>query len=154
MSVARSAEARSAEVRSAEVRSAAVRSAAVRGAVVRDGEARRTETPNAVMTTFASPTLGGAAQALWQVEMAPGASGPVHVMDAEQIWRAVAGGATVHLEGEDVPLAPGDTVVLPAGLVRRIEADPDAGFTAVVTGAGGARACVPGGEPVVPGWIS
>ncbi|GEL26996.1 hypothetical protein PSU4_59500 [Pseudonocardia sulfidoxydans NBRC 16205] len=123
--------------------------------VVRSGEVRRTETPNAVMTTFASPTLGGADQALWQVEMAPGASGPEHAMDAEQIWRAVAGGATVRIaDADDVPLAPGDTVVLPAGTVRRIVADADAGFTAVVTGAGGAHAVVAGAEPVVPAWIA
>ncbi|MGD9986930.1 cupin domain-containing protein [Pseudonocardia sp.] len=123
--------------------------------VVRSGEVRRTETPNAVMTTFASPSLGGAGHALWQVEMRPGASGPDHAMDVEQIWRAVAGGATVHLDGaDDVPLAPGDTVVLPAGVVRRIVADADAGFTAVVTGAGGAHALVAGAEPVVPAWIA
>lgn len=123
--------------------------------VVRSGEVRRTETPNAVMTTYASPTLGGSGQALWQVEMAPGAAGPEHAMDAEQIWRAVAGSATVRIAGaDDVPLAPGDTVVLAAGVVRRIVADPDAGFTAVVTGAGGAHAVVAGAEPVVPAWIA
>ncbi|GAY12863.1 cupin domain-containing protein [Pseudonocardia sp. N23] len=123
--------------------------------VVRSGEVRRTETPNAVMTTFASPTLGGAGHALWQVEMAPGTSGPEHAMDAEQIWRAVAGAATVRVAGgEDVPLAPGDTVVLPAGVVRRVVADPATGFTAVVTGAGGAHALVAGADPVVPAWIA
>lgn len=126
----------------------------VHNGVVRSGESRRTETPNAVMTTYASPTLGGADHALWQVEMAPGASGPEHAMDAEQIWRAVAGGATVRIAGDNVPLQPGDTVVLPAGVVRRIVADPDAGFTAVVTGAGGAHALVAGAEPVVPAWIA
>lgn len=127
--------------------------------VVRSGEVRRTETPNAVMTTYASPTLGGADHALWQVEMAPGAAGPEHAMDGEQIWRAVAGAATVRIDGaddraDDVDLAPGDTVVLPAGVVRRIVADADAGFTAVVTGAGGAHALVAGAEPVVPAWIA
>ncbi len=53
--------------------------------VIRRGQGRRTETPNAVMTTLASPTLGGAEHSLRRVDMAPGASG-----------------------------APGDTIVIPA----------------------------------------
>ena len=41
---------------------------------VRAGENRRTETPNATMTTLASPTLGSTAGlSMWQVEMAAGA---------------------------------------------------------------------------------
>jgi quercetin dioxygenase-like cupin family protein len=121
---------------------------------IRSAEARRTETPNAVMTTHASPTLGGSGQALWQVEMAAGAVGPEHVMDGEQIWLATGGAATVRVGDENVVLAPGDTLVLPADVVRRIAADPAAGFTAVVSGTGGAHARVPGGEPVVPAWIA
>ena len=49
--------------------------------VIRCGEARRTETPNAVMTTLASPTLGGARQALWRVDMTGGQAGPLHAFD-------------------------------------------------------------------------
>src|SRR3954468_17735230 len=93
---------------------------------VRNTEARRTETPNAVMTTHASPTLGGSGQALWRVEMAAGATGPEHVMDGEQIWLATGGAATVRLGDEAVVLAPGDALVLPAGVGRRIVADPAA----------------------------
>jgi quercetin dioxygenase-like cupin family protein len=122
--------------------------------LVRHDHARRVETPNATMTTYASPTQGGSTQALWQVEMAPGAVGPVHVMDAEQIWTVLAGAAAVTVDGERLDVVVGDTVVLAAGRTRRIAADPAAGLTAIVTGRGADVASGPGREPTVPPWIA
>lgn len=122
--------------------------------VVRAAESRRTSTPNAVMTTLASPTQGGSAFALWQVEMEPGAAGPLHAFDVEQVWTVLDGGATVSLAGDDVGLGAGDTLVLPAGALRRITADPVEGLRAVVAAPAGARVTVPGSEPAVPAWIA
>lgn len=97
--------------------------------VIRDAEARRTETPNATMTTLASPTLGGAGRALWRVAMEPGAAGLEHRFEVEQIWTVLAGGAELELDGRRLALAVGDTAVIPAGTTRR-----------VVAGAGGPTA--------------
>lgn len=41
--------------------------------------------------------------------MRPGATGPPHTFDAEQVWTV--------LDGEALALSPGDTVVLPAWTV-------------------------------------
>ncbi|MDJ1132886.1 cupin domain-containing protein [Streptomyces iconiensis] len=121
--------------------------------VIRHAESRRTETPNAVMTTLASPTLGGAQHALWRVDMQPGATGPLHAFDAEQVWTVVDGGATVELDGEKFTVAPGDTVVLPAAVPRRISAAPEAGFAAIVAASPGASASTPNGTgKTVPAW--
>ena len=122
--------------------------------VVRNADARRMSTPNATMTTLASPTLGNARAALWRVEMVPGSSGPLHSFDVEQLWTVLDGAATVELDGEPLAVGPGDTVVMPAGLPRRVHADPTAGFTALVTAPGGALATAPGAEPVLPPWIA
>ncbi|MBC6460403.1 cupin domain-containing protein [Actinomadura sp. HBU206391] len=123
--------------------------------VVRTADSRRTETPNAVMTTFASPSLGGAGQSLWRVDMNPGAQGPLHLFDVEQIWSVVGGAATVEVDGETFGVGPGDTVVMPPAVPRRVTADPHAGFAAVVTAAGGARATLPDGtDKGVPPWIA
>jgi quercetin dioxygenase-like cupin family protein len=122
--------------------------------VIRAAAARRSETPNAVMTTLASPTQGGAAHALWRVEMRPGQAGPAHGFDVEQVWTVVDGGATLALEGAEHALAPGDTAVIPAGLERRVTAG-DAGFAAIVTAAPGARATLADGtDRGVPPWIA
>jgi quercetin dioxygenase-like cupin family protein len=122
--------------------------------VVRRAETRRTATPNAVMTTYASASLGGSATAMWRVEMAPDASGPRHRFDVEQVWTVLDGTAEVLLDGETTTVGAGDTLVLPAGLPRRIHADPAAGFTALVAGASAAHAIPEGGEPVTPAWIA
>ena len=63
---------------------------------VRSGQARRTETPNAVMTTFASPTQGASRElSLWQVDMRAGQAGPEHVFDSEQVWHMLDGTARI-----------------------------------------------------------
>lgn len=123
--------------------------------VIRRAQTRTTETPNATMTTLASPTLGAATRALWRVDMRPGQSGPTHTFDAEQLWTAVDGAATIQLGGADHTIAPGDTVVMPAGVQRRVIADPEAGLIAIVTAPAGARATLPDGtDRGVPAWIA
>lgn len=120
---------------------------------VSHADTRRTETPNAVMTTLASPTQGGAGQALWRVDMQAGAAGPAHAFDTEQIWTLLDGGATMELGGETLTMTPGDTAVLPAGVLRRVFADPEKGCAAIVTGLGGGCAATPDGIRVVPAWV-
>ena len=123
--------------------------------VIRHTDARRTTTPNATMTTFASPTQGGTCLALWRVDMAPGAVGPEHSFDVEQVWTVLDGRAEIELDGARHAVTPGDTVAMAASAPRRVHADPEHGFSAVVAAPGGARASVPGGgEPVLPPWIA
>lgn len=125
--------------------------------VVRRTDARRAETPNAVMTTFASPTQGGSGLAMWRVDMNSDAQGPLHVFDAEQVWTLLSGTVTVELGDEVLNVEAGDTVILPAGVPRRLTGGSDAGFAAVVAAPGGARVSRIGGpeeEAFVPGWIA
>lgn len=123
--------------------------------VIRHADSRRTQTPNAMMTTLASPTQGGARQALWRVDMRPGQAGPPHVFDTEQVWTVLEGGATVELDKQTLAIEPGDTVVMPAGVPRRVTADPQAGLAAIVTAPAGARARTPDGtDHGVPPWIA
>ena len=54
--------------------------------VVRGKSMRRSETPNAVMTTLASPTQGGTQiVSAWRIVMHPGQQAP-HVFNREQVW--------------------------------------------------------------------
>jgi quercetin dioxygenase-like cupin family protein len=122
---------------------------------VRAGENRRTETPNATMTTLASPTLGATAGlSLWQVEMAAGAQGPRHMFDSEQLWTVLEGDLVVTVAGEAVELAPGDTLVLPAGAERQISATT--AVRLLVCGHGNALVQVPGEDRPrgTPAWIA
>jgi quercetin dioxygenase-like cupin family protein len=134
--------------------------------VVRSTESRRTETPNAVMTTLASPTQGQASTSVWRVEMEPGQAGPLHAFDAEQVWTVLTGGASVLLGTDIVAAGPGDTLVLPPDVPRKITADPRLGLTAVCAAPAGLRAyaldgTVPGADcavrdrdKLVPAWVA
>jgi quercetin dioxygenase-like cupin family protein len=134
--------------------------------VIRRAETRRTETPNAVMTTLASPIQGGAGQAVWRVDMRPGQAGPLHAIDTEQVWTVLDGGATVELDGQALTLGPGDTIILPADAPRRVSADPEAGLAAIAVAPAGTRAytldgtrvapgcAVPDGDKLVPAWVA
>ena len=123
--------------------------------VVRATERRRSETPAGVMTTHASPTLGvTAGLSMWQVDMAEGASGPLHVFDSEQIWTVLDGKLSVVIVGQTEILGPGDTVVIPEELERQVAAKT--GVHLLVCGHGSAIAQVPG-EPEprgTPAWIA
>ncbi|WP_328957021.1 cupin domain-containing protein [Kitasatospora purpeofusca] len=120
--------------------------------VIRSTDARRTETPNAVMTTYASPTQGGTGLALWRVEMQAAGSGPRHAMDTEQVWTFLTGTAVVDLDGEELALAAGDILVLPADLPRVMRSEN--GFTAVVASPTPSMAVNPEtGDRVAPPWI-
>ncbi|WP_327073135.1 cupin domain-containing protein [Kitasatospora purpeofusca] len=120
--------------------------------VIRSTDARRTETPNAVMTTYASPTQGGTGLALWRVEMQAARSGPRHSMDTEQVWTFLTGTAVVDLDGEELVLGAGDTLVLPAGLPRVMRSED--GFTAVVAAPAPSMAVnLDTGDRVAPPWI-
>jgi len=122
--------------------------------LISHADARRTETPNAVMTTLASPTLGGAERSIWRVDMDPGSAGPAHIFDVEQVWTVLSGSATIELAAQSITAGPGDTVVMPAAVVRQVHADPRAGFSAIVTATAGARASLPDGtNHGVPPWI-
>ncbi|MET7773910.1 cupin [Nocardia sp. NPDC005366] len=122
--------------------------------LIRHTETRRTETPGGVMTTLASPTQGDTGQALWRVEVRPDVAGPVHTIDAEQIWTVLTGQLIVDLDGTKLTAAEGDTVVLRADAQRQVTGGGD-GFTAIVTAPAGARARTPGGDTaIVPPWIA
>jgi quercetin dioxygenase-like cupin family protein len=134
--------------------------------VIKSTDARRTETPNAVMTTLASPTQGQSDLAVWRVEMRPGQAGPAHGVDAEQVWTVLDGGASIEFGAETAALDRGDTIVLAAGIGRRITADPQAGLVAIVAAPASMRAfgvsgslagphpAVADADKLVPGWVA
>lgn len=121
---------------------------------VRSAESRRTQTPNAVMTTLASPTQGPTeGLSLWRVEMQAGQRGPVHAFDSEQVWHVLDGEAGFTVAGETVLLRAGDSLVLPAGAQRQVTART--AVRLLVCGHGGAIASVPGEDAPrgTPAWI-
>jgi quercetin dioxygenase-like cupin family protein len=124
-------------------------------AATRSESMRRTETPNALMTTVASPTQGPTTElSVWKVHMRAGQQGPLHVFDREQVWHVLGGEIDVVVDGASLHLRPGDAVVLAAAAERQITALVDADL--IVCGRGDATAFVPGEADSrgTPDWIS
>lgn len=114
---------------------------------------RETTTPNATMTTLASPTLGGAESSLWLVEMPPEQEGPEHAFAGEIVWSITSGSGKVRVGGADHALTTGDTLVVPAGEMRQFTSGAT-GFTAVVTVRGGEATRGDGQSAGVPSWVA
>ncbi|GAA1703879.1 cupin domain-containing protein [Fodinicola feengrottensis] len=111
--------------------------------VISETEDRTVTTPNAVMASLAGPSQGSAALSTWSVRMAAGASGPVHIIDREQVWMLLSGALAFTADGETGTATAGQAVVVPAGVTRQIRAG-DTPAEALV--------CMPvGGQVTVPG---
>lgn len=122
--------------------------------VVHAARARRTETPNAVMTTLASPTLGGSeTMSLWTVAMEQAARGPLHAFDSEQVWSVLEGEIVFSVDGVDRGLVAGDSIVIPAGTMRQVTAKTAAKL--IVCGSGLAIVSVEGEAESrgTPAWV-
>ncbi len=115
---------------------------------------RRTETPNAIMTTLVSPTLGGARLSVWTVTMEPGQAGPEHLFEVEQIWTIQRGSVLVELGGSTFRLGVGDTAIVPAKQLRRFRSADESGFTALVVAPVGRVLMPDGADRGVPDWIA
>ena len=121
--------------------------------IVRAAQRRTITTPNATMTTLASPTLGGAESSLWLVEMPAGIQGPEHSFAGEVLWSITAGSARVLVDGVEHPLEAGDTIVIPAGELRQFTAGAT-GFSGVVTVRDGEVTRGDGQSAGVPPWVA
>ena len=123
--------------------------------VVRGKSMRRSETPNAVMTTLASPTQGGTKTvSAWRIVMHPGQQGPLHVLNREQVWHVLSGDADFAVGGETAHLHAGDAVVRPRGADRQVTAVTATEI--IACGESNAVATVVGEDQPrgTPSWIS
>jgi quercetin dioxygenase-like cupin family protein len=123
--------------------------------LIKRADARTTVTPNATMTTLASPTLGATSgRSLWRVDMTAAATGPRHVFDTEQIWTVIDGHAVIEIDAIAHSLHAGDTLVIPAEAERQVHATTACRM--LVTGDATAHASVPGESESrgTPAWIS
>lgn len=91
--------------------------------VIPAADRRTTTTPNATMTTCCSPAQGASSVAMWVTAMVPGAQGPWHRLDGEQVLTVLRGAVVLEHDGATTPLGPGDVAVIPADDERRLTAD-------------------------------
>ncbi|MGH3731280.1 MAG: cupin domain-containing protein [Micromonosporaceae bacterium] len=95
------------------------------------------------MTGLAAPSRGSTELSTWQVRMQAGAAGPEHVIDREQVWTVTHGSIEVTAGGRAEVVAAGQTVVIPASVVRQIRANGEP-FEAYVAMRAGGQVRIPG----------
>jgi quercetin dioxygenase-like cupin family protein len=65
---------------------------------------------------FASPSRGATETMAWRITFAPGRRLPEHTHDHEEVFHVLDGALIASLDGEETPVGPGDTVMIPAGV--------------------------------------
>ncbi|WNF29309.1 VOC family protein [Streptomyces sp. C11-1] len=81
-----------------------------------------TVSPNATTAGLAAPSRGSTELSTWTVMMDAGATGPEHFISREQVWTVTTGALEVTCGGRTEKVTAGQTLILPAGLLRRIHA--------------------------------
>jgi quercetin dioxygenase-like cupin family protein len=110
---------------------------------------RPTTTPNADLASLATPSQGSTELSTWRVRMRPGAEGPVHAIDREQVWMPLQGSLEFTVDGAVTVITVGQAVILPAGEIRQVRV-ADGPAEAVVCMPVGGRATVPGKPDPIP----
>src|SRR5215217_4963963 len=103
---------------------------------------KRTEAPlfdaaGTTVTAYAAPSRGTSELSLWQIELAPGSTSPLHHMDCEEVFLGLHGEAVAAIEETEHLLGPGDCLILPAGTAFTLHVPGDEPFFAM--------ACIPVG---------
>lgn len=101
---------------------------------------------------LAAPSRGSKDNAVWRVRLSPGTAGTLHSVDREEIFVAIAGAAEVTMNGEQLPLAQGSALIVPAGQPFALANPSSDPFEAVVVLPVGARARVGSEPPFAPPW--
>jgi len=91
---------------------------------------------------------------MWRTDMAPGAAGPSHVVDREQVVVVLEGHLQVMVGADRHGLAPGDAVALPAGVVRQLANPHDTPVVTLTAAAPGGTARVGDADPVPVPWAA
>ncbi|SOD63809.1 Cupin domain protein [Streptomyces zhaozhouensis] len=100
-------------------------------------------TPNATMTPLAAPSLGTEELSVWRVEMAPGAVGPEHTVDREQIWTVTHGALEIAADTGTLTVSAGRSAALRAGTPREIRCPGGEPAGALVAMAAAGRVTTP-----------
>ena len=114
--------------------------------VTRLADAPTIETPNASMRTLVSPSRNHSALAVWQATLQPGATGPEHRMDADQVYVVLAGQLTITSDGVTAVAGAGDSLFVPAGTLRQIANAGDVALSFIVSMPAGAQVTTPSGS--------
>ncbi|BFV60022.1 cupin domain-containing protein [Kitasatospora sp. CMC57] len=122
--------------------------------VIRSNSTTVHEIHGARFTVHANPATGSAELCAWRLEIPAGTAGTPHTVSREEILHLLGGSPEVVLDGERTTLAPGDTVIVPAGSSFCVDNPGVSAATAWVTTGVGLQATLADGTVVAPPWAN
>ncbi|MER5864840.1 cupin domain-containing protein [Kitasatospora sp. NPDC002040] len=122
--------------------------------VIRSAQATVHEIHGARFTSHAGSSTGSATLRAWRLDLPAGTPGTEHTVSHEEVLHLLAGTPDVVLDGERSTLAPGDTVIVPAGARLCLDNPGDQPATAWVTTTVGLRATLADGTVLAPPWAN
>jgi quercetin dioxygenase-like cupin family protein len=105
------------------------------------------DTPNARMRRYPGDSVS-----VWRTTLQPGAAGPVHTIDREQVLVVLGGELTATIDGRVFRAAIGDAVVLPASAVRQLRNDGTDELVTLTAALPGSLARMGDGAAVTVPW--
>jgi len=121
--------------------------------IIRHEDAPLFDASGTTVTAYAAPSRGASQVSLWQIELAPGSTSPLHHMDCEEVFLGLDGLAIAVVDGTEQPIGPGDCLILPAGTAFTLHVPGQEPFRALACiPAGGQATMVPSGMTFVPPW--
>ncbi len=113
------------------------------------------DVPDTHVIAYAAPSRGSTELCLWQIDIAPGSTSPLHHMDCEEIFMCLDGHAVVMTPSQERALEAGDCLVLPAQTDFSFRVVGDEPFRALACIRAGGRATMAAtGETFVPPWAA
>jgi mannose-6-phosphate isomerase-like protein (cupin superfamily) len=110
------------------------------------------ELHGARFTSLATPSRGSTDTSVWLVEIAPGTAATPHRLTREEVFVVLDGRAEVHLGGELSVAAPGDAIVVPAGVPFALAPAGEESLRALCCLPVGGQGRLEEGEPFTPPW--
>ena len=104
-------------------------------------------------TTHANPAAGSAEVCVWRLVVPPGLTGQAHRVHREEVIVLTAGALRVSLDDETGVATAGDTVVIPAGTLFRVDNLGGEPASAMVATTVGFTAELADGTEIAPPWV-
>jgi quercetin dioxygenase-like cupin family protein len=103
-------------------------------------------------TALATPSIGAKQISVVRQRQIPGGINPNHTHDLEEVMVMLEGAVTVTSAETTVVIAAGDTVILEAGLLHRVENTGTTDAEWLIISRAGVKFFRENGDQAVPGW--
>ena len=103
-------------------------------------------------TSLATPSRGSTETAVWQVEIDAGVPATPHSLTREEVFVVLDGVASVRLDGITSTAAPGDAIVVPAGVDLELSNRGDGPLRLLCCLPVGGQARLDDGSSFTPPW--